>query len=75
MNVSRRAAWGTVTVFALVALATAWFLSTHDREYYETRGRPKPQAIRNSWLATEMLLSISCPRVAPSSCRASGSTT
>jgi hypothetical protein len=56
MNVSRRAVWGTVIAFALLVLASAWFVSTHDREYYETRGRPKPAALRNSWLATEMLL-------------------
>jgi hypothetical protein len=56
MNVSRRAVWVTVAGFALLVLATAWFLSTHDRQYYETRGRPQPAALRNSWLATEMLL-------------------
>jgi len=56
MNVSRRAVWGTVTVFALMVLLTAWFLSTHDRQQFDTRGRPKPAALRNAWLATEMLL-------------------
>ena len=56
MNVSRRAVWSIVAAFALLVLLMAWFLSTHDREYFETRGRPKPAALRNPWLATEMLL-------------------
>ena len=56
MKVSRRAVWGTVAAFALVVLLSAWFLSTHDREFFETRGRPQPAALRNSWLAAEMLL-------------------
>ena len=56
MNVSRRAIWGTVAAFALVVLSSAWFVSTHDREFVEIRGRPQPPALRNSWLATEMLL-------------------
>jgi len=45
-----------VAAFAFVVLASAWFISSHDREIYETRGRLQPPALRNSWLATEMLL-------------------
>jgi len=37
-------------------LSVAWFLSSFDRETFETRGQPQPPALRNSWLAAEMLL-------------------
>jgi hypothetical protein len=45
-----------VGAFALMVLATVWFLSNYDREVFETRGRPQPPALRNPWLATQMLL-------------------
>jgi hypothetical protein len=56
MNLPRRAIWATVGGFALVVLSAAWFVSTHDRELVETRGRPQPPAVRNPWLAAQMLL-------------------
>jgi hypothetical protein len=56
MKVSRRAVWTAVTAFALVVLSVAWFLSSFDRETFQTRGQPQPPALRNSWLATERLL-------------------
>jgi hypothetical protein len=56
MKASRRAVWGTVAAFSLAVLSIAWFVSNNDREWVETRGRPRPPALRNSWLATEMLL-------------------
>ena len=56
MTGPRRAVWSTVGAFALVVLATAWFLSSFDREPFQTRGSPQPPALRNPWLATQMLL-------------------
>ncbi|MCC6197346.1 MAG: hypothetical protein IT518_23070 [Burkholderiales bacterium] len=56
MSVSRPAIWSVVAAFAAIVLTVAWFLATHDREFYEARSRPQPAALRNPWLATEMLL-------------------
>ena len=56
MKIARRPVWIVVTAFALVVLSVAWFLTSFDRETFETRGQPQPPALRNSWLATEMLL-------------------
>jgi hypothetical protein len=56
VNVSRRAIWSAVIALALVVLASAWFLTNYDREPVDVRGRPEPAALRNPWLATQMLL-------------------
>jgi hypothetical protein len=56
LTAPRRAVWAGVGALALVVLATAWFLANFDREFYESRGRPQPPAVRNAWLATQMLL-------------------
>jgi hypothetical protein len=66
MSGARRAIWATVTAFALLVIVGAWFVATHDREFYEERGRPQPAALRNPWLATQMLLERFGYRVATS---------
>lgn len=56
MNVSRPVIWSVVATIAAIVLMAAWFLATHDREFYDERGRPQPAALRNPWLAAEKLL-------------------
>ena len=56
MTASRRVIWSALVALALVVLASGWFVSNFDREPVESRGPPQPAALRNPWLAAEMLL-------------------
>ena len=66
MKLARRPVWIAVTAAALAVLSVAWFLTSFDRETFETRGQPQPPALRNPWLATEMLLTRMGHRVTTS---------
>jgi hypothetical protein len=56
VRISRRVAWSTVGAAAFVTLSALWFISHYDRETFERRTTPQPEALRNPWLAAERLL-------------------
>ena len=56
MTLSRRAVWGSVAALALVTLGAVWFIDHYERETFERRSAPQPEALRNPWLAAERLL-------------------
>jgi hypothetical protein len=56
MSVSRRVVWSVVAGVALATLGAIWFLDHYDRETFERRTSPEPEARRNPWLAAERLL-------------------
>jgi len=56
VRVSRRIVWSMVAAVALVTLAAVWFIGHYERETFERRTAPQPEALRNPWLAAERLL-------------------
>jgi hypothetical protein len=45
-----------VGVIALVTLGAVWFVNHYERETFERRTAPQPEALRNPWLAAQRLL-------------------
>lgn len=53
---TRRVVWIGVAVLALCVLGAVWFITSFERQWYETRGEAQPPALRDPWLPAEMLL-------------------